>query len=41
MRIRRQKAASEVSFASVLLGVLFWIVPVAPAGTEGNVTSDD
>lgn len=41
MRIWRQKAASKVSFASALLDVLFWVVPVAPACTEGNVTSDD
>lgn len=35
MRIRRQKAASKVSFASVLLGC------ASTACAEGNVPSDD
>lgn len=38
--IWRQNPTSKVSFASAFLDVLFQIVSVAPACTEGNVTSD-
>lgn len=39
-RIWRQKAASKVSFTSSPLDVLFGVVPVASACTEGRVASD-